>query len=350
VVRSVDELSFAIEAGETLGIVGESGSGKSITALSILRLLDPPGRVASGDVQLNGESLLGLSEKQMLDLRGKEIAMIFQEPSTSLNPILSIGHQLLEVVDTEKYDRWRAGVLKGVAAWMRQVFHLDRDADKKRTRAADLLNDVRIPDPAAMLDRLPYTMSGGMLQRAMIAIALAGKPSLLIADEPTTALDVTIQAQVMDILRERRDASDLTVMLITHDLGLVAKLCSKVIVLYAGQMMEHAPVEQLFDDPLHPYTRGLLASIPSMDEPAEMLSAINGSVPDLGQVSRSACHFAWNGRCPLQTELCRSQRPAVTETSDGRRVACHIYSHPDMQPLLAQLQSVWPPRAQMGDA
>lgn len=342
-VRFVDDLSFSIEQGATLGVVGESGSGKSLTAMAILRLLDAPGRMSASDIRLGGESLPAKSEREMLDLRGKEIAMIFQEPSTSLNPIMPIGGQLLEVVDAERYDRWRQGPLRGLLAWLRVTLGLDRRAAAKRQQSADLLAEVRIPDPSGMLQRLPYTLSGGMLQRVMIAIALAGRPALLIADEPTTALDVTIQAQVLDILRERRDATGLTVMMITHDLGLVAELCDAVVVLYAGQMMEHGAVDAIFDEPLHPYTRGLLASIPSLDNPSDMLSAIEGSVPDLGTVPRNACHFAWNDRCPLQTAICRGERPPVVEPRPGHKVACHVYSHPEMLGLQKRLQDdVWP--------
>lgn len=346
VVRAVDDLSFSIERGETLGVVGESGSGKSVTALAILRLLDASGRVTGGSIALAGEPLLEKPESEMLNIRGKRIAMIFQEPATSLNPILSVGDQLLEAVDSERYDAWRAGILPGLWRWLRGRLAAARQAGSgARAAAARLLRDVRIPDPEGMLERHPHTLSGGMMQRVMIATAIAGTPDLVIADEPTTALDVTIQAQVLDILRERRDEVGLTVMLITHDLGLVAELCDHVIVLYAGQMMEQAPVELLFDDPLHPYTRGLLASIPSLERPEERLNAIDGSVPDVGKLPRTACHFASNDRCPLQTELCRTERPRITDQAGGRRVACHIYSHADMAHLRERLQETWPPAA-----
>jgi oligopeptide/dipeptide ABC transporter ATP-binding protein len=302
-VRSVDDLSFLVERGETIGVVGESGSGKSVTASAILGLIEPPGRITSGDIVFDGISLPKLPESQMLHIRGKRISMIFQEPSTSLNPIMTVGAQLAEAVDRERYDRWREGVLPGLWAWLTSRIGAGDDR-RRRTAAvsAGLLADVRIPDATTMLERHPYTLSGGMMQRVMISIAIAGTPDLLIADEPTTALDVTIQAQILDILRERRDATGLTVMLITHDLGLIAELCDKVIVMYAGQCMEQAPVEALFDTPLHPYTRGLLASVPSLDMLSETLAAIEGSVPDIGKLPRAACHFAWNDRCPIQTE------------------------------------------------
>ena len=345
VVRGVDRLSFSIERGETLGLVGESGSGKSVTALSILQLLDPPGRVGEGEILLDGEQLLEKTEREMLHIRGKRIAMIFQEPSTSLNPILNIGGQILEALKTETYDAWRAGAVRGLLRWVWDRLRRDKRYDRDKLGAAcDLLGEVRIPSAQATLRRYPYMLSGGMMQRVMIAIAIASQPGLLIADEPTTALDVTIQAQIIDILRERRDASNLTMLLITHDLGLIAELCDRVVVLYAGQSMELAPVEDLFDTPLHPYTRGLLASIPSLDLPIETLKAIDGAVPNVIGLPRTACHFAWNDRCPLQTDICRNERPPMVEKAPGHYVACHVYSHPAMQQLLDRLRSeVWVP-------
>jgi oligopeptide/dipeptide ABC transporter ATP-binding protein len=344
-VRSVDGLSFSLERGETLGVVGESGSGKSVTASAILGLIESPGRIVSGDIVFDGQSLPGLSEDALLQIRGKRIAMIFQEPSTSLNPTLSVGEQMVEAIDHERYDRWRSGLLSGLGEWLAGKVGARRNRRQTIEKtAARLLESVRIPDAEGLLQRHPYTLSGGMMQRVMISIAIASEPDLLIADEPTTALDVTIQAQILDILRERRDASGLTVMLITHDLGLVAELCDKVIVMYAGQCVEQAPIEAIFDTPRHPYTRGLLASIPSMDDPADVLPAIEGSVPDIGKLPREACHFAWNGRCPLQTEICRSERPQVTEVGPDHRVGCHVYSHPGMTHLRNRLDAeVWPP-------
>lgn len=341
IVRAVDRVSFSIAHGETLGLVGESGSGKTVMALSIMQLLDPPGRVLGGQAMLGGVDLLRQTEAQMLHIRGKRIAMIFQEPLTSLNPTVTVGEQLLEALKVETYDAWRRGPLAGMARFLRDRVMWDRrEATEKRERAIALLESVRLPAARDCLQRYPYMLSGGMLQRIMVAIAMASQPELLIADEPTTAVDVTIQAQILQILRERKAAANLSILLITHDLGLIAEMCNRVAVMYAGRLVEQADVEDLFDAPRHPYTRGLLASMPSADRPIERLKAIEGSVPDLIGLRQEACHFA--PRCPLATEVCRNERPAMLDVTAGHQVACHIYSHLDMHLLVDRLVEVWP--------
>src|SRR6185437_4265081 len=256
--RAVDGVSFALEAGRTLGIVGESGCGKSVTALSIMGLVpQPPGRIAGGAVLLDGVDLLGLKPAELRELRGNRLSMIFQEPMTSLNPAFTIGDQIIE------------GILR----------HRKVSPREARERAVEMLRRVRIPAPEQRVDDYPHKLSGGMRQRAMIAMALACGPKLLIADEPTTALDVTVQAQILDLMRELREETGTAIMLITHDLGVVAELAHEVIVMYAGKVVERAPVQALFEAPQHPYTVGLLASIPRLDGEAGRLASIEGAVP-----------------------------------------------------------------------
>ncbi|MBL8604215.1 MAG: ABC transporter ATP-binding protein [Myxococcales bacterium] len=288
VLRAVDEVSFAIPAGGTLGVVGESGCGKSVTSLSILRLLQPPGRVVSGQIRFNGRDLLALSEREMRSVRGAEIAMIFQEPMSSLNPVYTVGQQIEEAL----------------------IVHRRRDRRTARARAIELLALVGIPSPGERVDAFPHQLSGGMRQRVMIAMALACEPKLLIADEPTTALDVTIQAQILELLGRLRRELDMAVMLITHDLGVVAEFADDVVVMYAGRVVEKGPVEALFRDPRHPYTRGLLRSVPSYGEnlAARRLPTIGGVVPDLRTLGRG-CRF--HSRCEVAFARCAEAEPSL---------------------------------------
>jgi peptide/nickel transport system ATP-binding protein len=303
VVRAVSGVSFYVLPGETLAIVGESGCGKSVTALSILRLIpSPPGRIVSGTIRFAGRDLLGLSEAQMRNVRGNEISMIFQEPMTSLNPVLTIGHQIAETL-TLHQGLGRAAAL---------------------AKAADMLRLVHIPEAQRRIGEYPHQLSGGMRQRVMIAMALACNPKLLIADEPTTALDVTIQAQILDLMRELKQKIDAAIVLITHDLGVVAEMAQRVIVMYAGHMAEEATVGALFRRPLHPYTKGLLNSVPrpraslnSAHPPR--LAEIPGTVPSLKGVI-PGCAFA--ARCAFATDLCQHAMPAFEEKEPGHFAAC----------------------------
>ncbi len=298
VVRAVDGVSFELHAGETLALVGESGSGKSVTALSILRLLPKPhGRIAGGSIRFRGRDLLALSEDGMRRLRGREIAMIFQEPMTSLNPVFSCGDQIAEVL--ELHER-----LPGAAA---------------RARAVELLQRVGIAEPAQRAREYPHQLSGGMRQRVMIAMALACRPAILIADEPTTALDVTIQAQILELLQRLRHESGMAVLFITHDLGVVAETAERVAVLYAGQVVEYGDVGPLFARPGHPYTAGLLASLPRLGERSGRLRVIPGGVPDPAH-HPAGCRF--HPRCPIVQEHCRREEPGLEVGPDGRRVRC----------------------------
>ena len=298
-VPAVDDVSFEIRAGETLGLVGESGSGKSVTALSIMRLVQPPGRIVRGQIRFKGRDLLTLSEREMQSVRGAEIALIFQEPMTALNPVFTIGDQIAETL-----------LVHGRAS--------RRDA---KTRAIELLRAVRIPDPAARVGDYPHQLSGGMRQRVLIAMALACKPSLVIADEPTTALDVTIQAQVLDLMREMKAAFDLSLLLITHDLGVIAETADRVAVMYAGRIVETGPVRAIFRTPQHPYTRGLLASIPG-GAPGRRLRAIDGSVPLLSALP-SGCAF--NPRCPDRFEPCTSAPPPDFPAGPDQTAKCYLH-------------------------
>jgi len=303
VVRAVDGLSFHIDAGETIAIVGESGCGKSVTSMSILRLIaEPPGKVA-GRIGFEGRNLLALSEAEMRQIRGNEISMIFQEPMTSLNPVLTVGRQIGETLR------------------LHQGLSL-READAK---AAEALALVGIPEPRRRVREYPHQLSGGMRQRVMIAMALACNPKLLIADEPTTALDVTIQAQILDLMRDLKRRLGSAIMLITHDLGVVAEMAERVVVMYAGRKVEEAPVREIFARPLHPYTRGLLGAVPKLGSSLEegtrsRLTEIPGLVPSLRQ-RIEGCAFA--GRCALATDLCTRQAPAIEPKAPGHIAACH---------------------------
>jgi peptide/nickel transport system ATP-binding protein len=304
VVRAVDGVSFELARGETLGIVGESGCGKSVTALSILRLIPTEtGRIASGSIRFEGEELTALSEEAMKRLRGHRISMIFQEPMTSLNPVLTVGTQIAENVVRHLGVPWRAA----------------------RDRACEMLDLVRIADARRRLDEYPHQLSGGMRQRVMIAMALSCDPQVLIADEPTTALDVTIQAQILDLMLELKEKTGTAIVLITHDLGVVAETTQRVVVMYAGRKVEEAPVEVLFEEPLHPYTRGLMRAIPRLDVEADAagtrprLQEIPGLVPIL---TRPIVGCAFAPRCGFATDRCRTEPPPIVDAGAGHTVAC----------------------------
>ena len=304
VVRAVEELSFHVDRGETLAIVGESGCGKSMTALSIMRLIpNPPGRIVGGSIVLDGQDLMQMSEAQMRDIRGNDISMIFQEPMTSLNPVMRIGKQISETL----------------------ILHQGMSKEQALQRSIEMLKLVRIPEPERRVKEFPHQLSGGMRQRVMIAMALACNPKILIADEPTTALDVTIQAQILDLIVKLQEDLDTGVILITHDLGVVAETADRVIVMYAGRKVEEADVNTLFANPRHPYTRGLLASVPRLaivagdEEVEERLEEIPGIVPALHSLP-DGCAFA--PRCPAATDACRQARPEFEEKQSGHWAAC----------------------------
>ena len=298
-VPALRDFSYTLHAGETLAIVGESGSGKSVGALAVMRLIpDPPGRVTNGDIQFGSRSILGLSEKEMQEIRGNEIAMIFQEPMTSLNPVLTIAEQIVEAV------RLHQGLSKSDA----------------RARALEMLQLVQISEPEQRLDQYPHELSGGMCQRVMIAMALACTPSILIADEPTTALDVTIQAQILDLMRDLKNRLGTAILLITHDLGVVAEMADRVLVVYAGRKVEEASVRDLLDSPRHPYTLGLLGAMPRLGESQanKRLTEIPGSVPSMLEPI-VGCAFA--PRCPLAIDRCKSEAPPLNAYGESQHLA-----------------------------
>jgi peptide/nickel transport system ATP-binding protein len=302
VVRAVDGVSFSVYPGETLAVVGESGCGKSVTSLSILRLIaSPPGRIVAGRLNFAGRDLLGLSEPEMRAVRGNEISMIFQEPMTSLNPVLTIGRQIAETL----------------------MLHRGFSRSEALQRAVEMLKLVNMPEPERRVTQYPHQISGGMRQRVMIAMALACDPRLLIADEPTTALDVTIQAQILDLMRKLKEKTGAAIVLITHDLGVVAEMAQRVVVMYAGRKVEEAPVAALFAQPRHPYTRGLLNSIPHLGTAGvsgrKRLQEIPGMVPSLREAI-AGCIFA--PRCAHATQRCRSEYPPLEQKSAGHVVAC----------------------------
>jgi len=303
IVRAVDGVSYRVYPGETLAVVGESGCGKSVTSLSILRLIpSPPGRIVAGRLVFEGRNLLELTEAAMRGIRGNEISMIFQEPMTSLNPVLTIGRQIAEALVLHQRMHWRGAT----------------------ARAIEMLRLVDIPEPERRVRQYPHELSGGMRQRVMIAMALSCNPKLLIADEPTTALDVTIQAQILDLMRELKAKTGAAIVLITHDLGVVAEMAQRVVVMYAGRKVEEAPVERLFARPLHPYTKGLLGSIPRLAEAAagdarKRLAEIPGMVPSLTE-QVPGCLFA--PRCPHATARCAAEYPPLEEKAAGHWVAC----------------------------
>ncbi|MBI2204975.1 MAG: ABC transporter ATP-binding protein [Candidatus Rokubacteria bacterium] len=305
VVRAVDGISLYINPGETLGVVGESGCGKSVTALSIMRLIPtPPGRITEGQIMYNGRNLLDLTPAQMRKIRGKEIAMIFQEPMTSLNPVFTCGEQIAEAI------RLHEGLSR-------------RDAMDK---TVEMLRIVHIPNAERRVKEYPHQLSGGMRQRIMIAMALSCNPKLLIADEPTTALDVTIQAQILELLNELKSKFNMAIMLITHDMGVIAETAQRVVVMYAAEVVEEAPVVELFKEPLHPYTQGLLRSIPRIDLAAVQktkLEQIPGTVPTLRGDVKPGCRFA--PRCALAKPMHFENTPQLKEVRPGHKVACFLY-------------------------
>ena len=304
VVRAVDGVNFEVYPGEVLGLVGESGCGKSVTSLSIMGLVSKPGRVDEGEILLDGEDLLKLPEEEIIKVRGNRISMIFQQPQTALNPVFKVGDQLSEVLNV----------------------HQDMGKDDGWKRAVALLKMVGVPDPERRAEAYPHELSGGMAQRVMIAMALACVPELLIADEPTTALDVTIQAQILDLMRDIRKEMGTSVILITHDLGVVAEMAERVAVMYAGQIVEQTDVNHLFDEPLHPYTQGLIGSIPVLGEIKEKLDVIPGSVPNLVDLP-PGCRFAPRCQARFQHTLtiCTEQEPELVDIRPGHKVRCWLY-------------------------
>ncbi|MBA3945763.1 MAG: ABC transporter ATP-binding protein [Herpetosiphonaceae bacterium] len=299
-IKAVDGVDFTVQAGEVLGIVGESGCGKSVTALSIMRLISSPGEIAGGEVIFDGDDLLELPAEQMRKLRGNHIAMIFQQPTTSLNPVFRIGDQIAEVLKV----------------------HKQLNDTEAKARTEELLTMVGFPDPRRRMGNYPHQLSGGMCQRVMIAMGLACDPELLIADEPTTALDVTIQAQILDLMRNLKEQINTAIILITHDLGVVAEMVDNVLVMYAGKVVEYAPVNGIFDAPKHPYTQGLLASIPVQGVVKEELDAIPGSVPSLLDLP-PGCRFA--PRCPYRMAKCDQEEPPLIKLEGNRLVRCWLY-------------------------
>jgi len=308
IVRAVDGVNFEVYPGEVLGIVGESGCGKSVTSLSIMRLISKPGRIDAGEILLDGENLLNMPEEEMIKVRGNRISMIFQQPQTALNPVFKVGDQLAEVLNV----------------------HQDLGRDAGWNRAIALLKMVGVPDPERRVEAYPHELSGGMAQRVMIAMALACVPEVLIADEPTTALDVTIQAQILDLMRDLRRDMGTAVVLITHDLGVVAEMADRVAVMYAGEIVEQTDVQLLFDEPLHPYTQGLIGSIPVLGEIKEKLDVIPGSVPNLVNLP-PGCRFA--PRCQSRFKhaltICTEVKPELEEVKPGHQVRCWLYQNAD---------------------
>ncbi len=300
VVKAVDGNSFVLKEGQTLGIVGESGCGKSITAMSILNLIERPGRIVKGSVKFNGEELVGISDKKMRTFRGNDISMIFQEPMTSLNPVFKVGEQIGESL----------------------ILHQNFSKKDAHTKAIDLLKLVGIPRPEKVVNDFPHQLSGGMRQRVMIAMALACNPKVLIADEPTTALDVTIQAQILSLMNDLQKKTNTAIMLITHDLGVVAQMAHHVLVMYAGKIVESASAIEIFDNPKHPYTVGLLESIPSLDEEKSRLNSIEGVVPNPFELPQG-CYFA--PRCKHVMDRCLVEQPEDTEVGNNHITKCFLY-------------------------
>ncbi|MEK5520392.1 ABC transporter ATP-binding protein [Heyndrickxia sp. FSL W8-0423] len=300
VVKAVDGVTITVNKGETVGIVGESGCGKSVTSLSIMRLLkDTPGKIVDGEISFEGKDLTGLSEKAMRSIRGNEIAMIFQEPMTSLNPVYKIGRQLVESIR----------------------LHMKKDAHAAKEHAIKMLELVGIPRAREIMKEYPHQLSGGMRQRVMIAMAMSCNPKLLIADEPTTALDVTIQAQILDLMRKLREESDSSILLITHDLGVVAEMCDRVVIMYAGKVVEESDVNTIFENPKHPYTRGLLGSIPKLGMKIDRLQSIAGNVPAPEEMPKG-CKFA--PRCPFAMDKCREKEPQLRKVNENHTTRCWL--------------------------
>lgn len=304
VVRAVDGVDFVVRRGEVLGLVGESGCGKSVTSLSVMKLVSRPGEIVEGEIVFDDEDLVKKRESEMLHVRGNRISMIFQQPTSCLNPVFRVGDQLAEVL----------------------VIHEGVSKEEGKKRAVDLLEMVGIPEPESRVNAYPHELSGGMAQRVMIAMALACVPELLIADEPTTALDVTIQAQILDLMRNLQTQTETSVILITHDLGVVAEMCDRVDVMYAGRIVEEADVEALFEDPKHPYTEALIGSTPVLGQAEKELVAIPGSVPNLIDLP-AGCKFAprCKARIEHDLEICTQQEPEVKEVAPGHKVRCWLY-------------------------
>ncbi len=301
IVKAVDDVSFNIREGEIIGVVGESGCGKSVTAMSIMKLIPaPPGKIVGGEILFEGKKLLEMNDDDMRDIRGNDIAVIFQEPMTSLNPIFTIGYQIGEVI----------------------ILHQNLNKAEARIKAVEMLKLVGVPRAEEIVDCYPHELSGGMRQRAMIAMAVSCNPKLLIADEPTTALDVTIQAQILDIMKDLKKKLNTSIMLITHDLGVIAEMAEYVVVMYAGKVIEEAPVIEIFKNPMHPYTEGLMKSKPSLDKDEERLYSIPGQVPNPINMPEE-CYFC--ARCPKAIDICRKQQPVIREITPGHKVACFLY-------------------------
>ncbi|RCW48653.1 MULTISPECIES: ABC transporter ATP-binding protein [unclassified Halanaerobium] len=299
-VKALEDVSFVVNKGETLGLVGETGSGKSVTALSIMKLIpDPPGKILSGEINFNGENLIKKTEKEMQDIRGNQISMIFQDPMNSLNPVFDVGTQIKQVI--KKHQRKSSRMAKKIAL--------------------EMFKKVGLPDPEHIMGKYPHELSGGMQQRVMIATALSCHPQLLIADEPTTALDVTIQAQILKLIKNLRDEMSSSMLLITHDLGVVARVCDRVAVMYAGNIVEYAPVKKLFKNPSHPYTEGLLKAIPRRESRGEKLKIIKGKVPNL-ITPPSGCRF--HPRCEYKMDVCSSTIPPRKYIDENHYVKCHL--------------------------
>lgn len=297
IVKAVDGVTFDVYSGETLGIVGESGCGKSVTSLSVMRLLDEKGEIAGGKIIFEGRDVMAIPESQMMKIRGNDMAMIFQEPMTALNPVFTVGFQIMEAI----------------------LLHQDVNKEQARTMAIDMLRKVGIPEPEKRVDEYPHELSGGMRQRAMIAMALSCNPKLLFADEPTTALDVTIQAQILELMKSLQEQYGMALVMITHDLGVIAEMAQRVVVMYAGKVVEYAEVLTLFKKPRHPYTWGLMNAIPKLDEDKEVLYNIPGVVPDPLDFP-DGCRF--NTRCPLATDKCRKEEPPLVEVEENHTSAC----------------------------
>ena len=312
IVRAVDGVSFEVQPGETLGIVGESGSGKSVTNLALLGLIpQPPGKIVGGTANYQGKDLLKMSDRELAEIRGNRIAMIFQDPMTSLNPFLTIEEQLTEVTK----------------------LHLKHDHKTALKRSIDMLHQVGIPSPDKRIGSYPHQFSGGMRQRVMIAMALLCEPDLLIADEPTTAIDVTIQAQILDLLKELQQKKGTAIIMITHSMGVIANICDRVQVMYAGKIAEEADAGPLFADPRHPYTLGLLESIPRLDEhKGDELTPIEGQPPDMTQRPRGC---AFHPRCRYRIDRCEQEDPPLVESKNGGRSACFVLAQEDVSPLPA---------------
>lgn len=305
-VKAVDGVSYTLKEGQTLGIVGESGCGKSVNAMSILNLIEKPGKIVEGSIKFNGEELVGISQKKMREYRGNDISMIFQEPMTSLNPVFRIGQQISESL----------------------ILHQHMTKDQARTKSIDLLNLVGIPRPEKVVDDYPHQLSGGMRQRVMIAMALACDPKVLIADEPTTALDVTIQAQILSLMNDLQKETNTSIMLITHDLGVVAQVADHVLVMYSGKVVESAPAKELFTNPKHPYTQGLLDSIPSLDDEKKRLNSIEGVVPNPFELPEG-CYFA--PRCKYAMDRCRVEQPPQYLINEEHTAACFLYDEKETE-------------------